>query len=56
MMSILSIIGLAVVAYFILGTGFAALPVILKLVIYAVAILALVGIGYDLMKRLKSHA
>ena len=55
MLSILSLIGLAVAAYLILGTGFAALSMIVKLLIYGVAILALIVLGTELYRKVNAR-
>ena len=53
MISIFSLIGLAVVAYLILGAGFSAFPLILQLVIYGVGILALLALASELIRIIK---
>ena len=52
--SILALIGLAVVAYAILGIGLGAIPMLLRLVIYGVGILAIIYLGMELLRRLKA--
>ena len=56
MMSIFSLIGLAVVAYLILGTGFASFPLILQLVVYGVGILALLALASELLRIIRKSA